>query len=116
MSSDDDRGYVHRPGDADSRPSTGDDATGAAAATGEDPTTSEATATAPGFGSRGWVLVGVLVGCTLVVPGIIYLRPGILAAVGIPYIASLLVLPLLPAAALGLTAVWAMTAATRGEE
>ena len=116
MSSDDDRGYVHRPGDADSRPSAGDEATGATAGTGEGPATGGDAATAPGFGSRGWVLVGVLVACTLVVPGIIYLRPGILAAVGIPYVASLLVLPLLPAVALGLTAVWAMTAATGSDE
>jgi hypothetical protein len=111
VSSDDDRGYVHRPGDADGRPSTGDETSEAAAESPEPSGTEPA-----GFGSRGWVLVGVLVVCTLVVPGVIYLRPGILAAVGIPYVASLLVLPLLPAAVLGLTAVWAMTAATRGEE
>ncbi|RLM57652.1 hypothetical protein DVK02_05730 [Halobellus sp. Atlit-31R] len=64
---------------------------------------------------HGWVLVGVLVVCTLVVPGVIYIRPGILSAVGIPYIVSLLILPLVPAAALGLTAVWAMTAATNDD-
>jgi hypothetical protein len=96
--SSDDEGYVHRPGEAEANePPDGD-----AAATGED-----------GFGARGWVLVAVLAVCTLVVPGIIYVRPGILSAVGIPYIASLLVLPLLPAAALGLTAVWAMAATNR---
>ncbi|MFB6091795.1 MAG: hypothetical protein ABEK02_02165 [Haloquadratum sp.] len=94
MSADDER-YVHRPDDAGS---------------------SAESAETAGVGSRGWVLVAVLVVCLLAVPGVIYLRPGILAAVGIPYLASLLVLPLLPAAALGLTAVWAMAAATRDDE
>ncbi len=118
MSSDDD-GYVHRPGDGDEGIAA-ESGTPAAAADDDAPTApadaSVASAATPaGFGSRGWVLVGVLVVCMLVVPGIIYLRPGILSAVGIPYIASLLVLPLLPALVLGLTAVWAMTAATRGD-
>lgn len=98
--SSDDEGYVHRPGGGETT------ASGASADTEAEP---------DGFGMRGWVLVGVLVVCTLVVPGIIYIRPGILSAIGIPYIASLLVLPLVPAAALGLTAVWAMTAATKNE-
>lgn len=98
----DEGGYVHRPGAVD-----GDSD---AAATGSE--------TSPGAGAgggavdtRGWVLVAVLVVCLLVVPGIIYVRPAVLSAVGIPYLASLLVLPLLPAAILGLTAVWAMAAA-----
>jgi hypothetical protein len=92
----DDEGYVHRPEGAE--------------------TESDADTTDDGFGVRGWVLIAVLVVCLLVVPGIIYVRPGLLSAVGIPYVASLLVLPLLPAAALGLTAVWAMTAATTDDE
>jgi hypothetical protein len=99
--SSDDGGYVHRPGE------TGTDA--------ED-REPEPTVDSDGFGARGWVLVSVLVVCLLIVPGIIYVRPGILSAIGIPYIASLLVLPLLPAAVLGLTAVWAMTAATNDGE
>lgn len=107
MSSDD--GYVHRPGEEDLAAETADREARSAEA-------GPSTEGAPeGFGSRGWVLVAVLVVCTLVIPGIIYLRPAVLSAVGIPYIASLLVLPLLPAVILGLTAVWAMTAATRGE-
>jgi hypothetical protein len=112
VSSDDDRGYVHRPGEDD--PETGM-ANGDAGTAAADPSETPAVES-DGFGSRGWVLVGVLVLCTLVVPGIIYLRPGILSAIGIPYIASLLVLPLLPAAVLGITAVWAMTAATKKEK
>jgi cytochrome b subunit of formate dehydrogenase len=98
--SSDDGGYVHRPTDSES--------------TTEAPE-SESEADSDGFGVRGWVLVAVLVVCLLIVPGVIYVRPGILSAVGIPYIASLLVLPLLPAVVLGLTAVWSMTAATDDE-
>ncbi|MFB6090596.1 MAG: hypothetical protein ABEJ97_06005 [Halobellus sp.] len=96
--SSDDEGYVHRPGAVDG---------------GGDAAAAEGAAEPDGgdFGTRGWVLISVLLVCLLVVPGVIYVRPGILSAVGIPYIASLLVLPLLPAAALGLTAVWAMAAA-----
>ena len=94
-SEDDSGGYVHRPGGAPAN-DTGDDAESA------------------GFGTRGWGLVGVLVLCTLVVPGIIYLDPSAFAAVGVPYTVALLVLPLLPAGILGLTAVWSMTGATRG--
>ena len=107
--SSDDSGYVHRPGELGDEPAGADDDADddAVESPGSDP---------QGFGARGWVLVGVLAACTLVVPGIIYLRPGILSAVGIPYIASLLILPLAPAVALGLTAVWAMTAATGGEQ
>lgn len=123
--SSDDEGYVHRPGEVgdDAPDPAGGDAADdvgeadtaaerAEAAAGE--ASGAATTDAAGFGSRGWVLVAVLAACTLVVPGVIYVRPGILSTVGIPYIASLLVLPLLPAVALGLTAVWAMTAATKG--
>ena len=99
--SSDDAGYVHRPGERDT----------AANASSSDP-----EPVADGFGTRGWVLVAVLAACFLVIPGVIYVRPGILSALGVPYLVSLLVLPLLPAAALGLTAVWAMTAATHGDE
>lgn len=109
--SSDDEGYVHRPGDVESgAPEAASDDTAPEPVGGADSGDAEPA----GFGARGWVLVAVLAVCTLVVPGVIYVRPGILSAVGIPYIASLLVLPLLPAVVLGLTAVWAMTAATRG--
>lgn len=100
-------GYVHRPGDDGA---AGDGTNPNATPGGQSP-----DADTDGFGARGWVLVAVLAACTLVIPGVIYVRPGVLSAIGIPYIVSLLVLPLLPAAALGLTAVWAMTAAKGGE-
>jgi hypothetical protein len=89
-------GYVHRP-----------DGTAGSDAGREEPEPA-------GFGTRGWGLVAVLVLCTLVVPGIIYLDPSVFASVGIPYTVALLVLPLLPAGILGLTAVWSMTGATKG--
>jgi hypothetical protein len=89
----DDGGYVHRPeGTATEEPPDRD-----------------------GAGVRGWILVGTLVVCTLVVPGLIYLRPAFLSALGVPYVTALLALPLLPAVVLGLTAVWAMTGVT-GED
>ena len=107
MSSEDERG-VHRPDGGRDDASRADDAV-------ESPEAAARAEAPDGFGSRGWVRVAVLAVCTLFVPGVIYVRPGILSAVGIPYIASLLVLPLVPAVALGLVAVWAMTAATGGE-
>ncbi len=110
--SSDDTGYVHRPGDGDASAGAAIDS----GARGSEAASDAEDASTDGFGARGWVLVGVLVLCTLVIPGVIYVRPGVLSAIGIPYIVSLLVLPLLPAAALGLTAVWAMTVATHGEE
>ncbi|WP_311171645.1 hypothetical protein [Halobellus ordinarius] len=111
--SSDDEGYVHRPGEAESvETAAGERGAAGGPAASKETAASEETPQ-NGFGARGWVLVAVLAVCTLVVPGIIYVRPGILSALGIPYIASLLVLPLLPAAALGLTAVWAMAATNR---
>ncbi len=107
----DDGGYVHRPGESGAAGIDDDAEASAGSSAGDAP-----GPTPDGFGARGWVLVGVLAACTIVIPGIIYVRPGLLAAVGIPYIASLLVLPLVPAAALGVVAVWAMTAATHDGE
>jgi hypothetical protein len=87
-SGDGDGGYVHREGEA-------------------------ADADAPaGFGRRGWILVGVVVLGTLVVPGVIYLYPAAPADAGLPFLAAMLVLPMLPAVLFGAAAVWSMTAAT----
>lgn len=105
--SSEEEGYVHRPGD---------EGVDAETRTDDERGTGDVSPGTDGLGSRGWVLVAVLTVCTLVIPGIIYVRPGILSALGVPYIASLLVLPLLPAAALGLTAVWAMAAARERSE
>lgn len=66
-----------------------------------------------GFGTRGWALVGIVVLSTLVVPGVVYLLPRLLGTVGVPYIVALLVLPMVPAVLLGLTAVWSMAASGR---
>ena len=64
-----------------------------------------------GFDRHGWVLVAGVVACFLVVPGLIYLRPAIPAAAGLPFFATFLILPLVPAVLLGLLAVWSMRAA-----
>ncbi|ERG95258.1 hypothetical protein [Haloquadratum walsbyi] len=58
-----------------------------------------------GFGTHGWILVGSVLVCLVINPGVIYIQSSILATVGIPYLVSLLILPLAPAAALGLIAV-----------
>lgn len=57
------------------------------------------------FGWRGWVLVGVILFAFVVAPvAIVLYPPG-----GSNYLFALIVLPLLPAVLLGLTAVWATT-------
>jgi hypothetical protein len=87
--------YVHRPGDTD-------------------PIVGANEPEATGFGSRGWVLVGVVALCFVGIPGAIYLVPSLPALAGLPYLAAMLALPMIPAVLLGLVAVWSMTAATRG--
>ena len=64
-----------------------------------------------GFGQQGWLLVAGVVGCLLLLPGVIYLRPATPAAAGLPFFATFLVLPLVPAVLLELLAVWSMRAA-----
>lgn len=81
-----------------------------------DPDTGRETAFAdpepPGFGRRGWLLVAAVVAATLVLPGLVYALPTLPADAGLPFLVAALVLPMLPAVALGLVAVWSMTAAT----
>ena len=84
-------GYVHRP--AAETPSN---------ATADDDVADATT------GIRGWVLVGVVVTCFLVVPVVIYLRPAVPGQFGLTFLAAMLALPMLPALILGLTAVWSM--------
>jgi cytochrome b subunit of formate dehydrogenase len=102
-----DGGYVHVPGTESGGESDGEPST-----TGEPPTTGEPEA--DGFGRKGWALTAVLFTCVLVIPGIIYLYPYAAGWFGLPFFATYLALPLVPALLLGLVAVWSMTAATRG--
>jgi cytochrome b subunit of formate dehydrogenase len=96
-----DGGYVHVPeSDADAEPSV------AERSVDEEPA-------ADGFGPKGWALTAVLFTCVLVIPGIIYLYPYAAGWFGLPFFATYLALPLVPAVLLGLVAVWSMTAATR---
>ena len=67
-----------------------------------------------GFGRKGWALTAVLFCCVLVIPGIIYVYPYAAGALGFPFLATFLALPLVPALLLGLVAVWTMTAASDG--
>jgi hypothetical protein len=87
VSSDD--GYVHTPESGDSA---------ATAAADEPSTVSE---------YRGTVLVVAVAVATLVIPGIIYLYPALLAD-RVPFLVAMLALPFIPAVLLGLVAVWSM--------
>ena len=101
--------YVHRPGESDT-----DDTVGTGGSD-RDITVGANEPDPQGFGRRGWILVGVVGLCFLVIPGAVYLVPSLPAMAGLPYIAAMLALPMLPALLLGLVAVWSMTAATRGD-
>ncbi|MFC7079592.1 hypothetical protein [Halorussus caseinilyticus] len=87
--------YTHRPGQVeDGRESDGDDETvanpGAPIERGREE-----------WDWRGWVLVGVIVTCFLVVPATILFLPPVR-----PFKFAYLVLPMIPAILLGATAVW----------
>lgn len=94
MSSDDGQ-YVHDPA------TLRDDEDGESSTTDPGPHRSDDHTGREEFGTRGWVLVGVLVVCLFVVPGVILVRPP-----GLPWEVSLLVFPLLPALLLGGAAIW----------
>lgn len=103
-------GYVHVPdGESGERPA------------GEEPAASGSDAgpvdagepEGDGFGREGWALTAVLFLCAIVIPGVIYLYPYAAGWFGLPFFATYLALPLVPAVLLGLVAVWSMTAATR---
>jgi len=70
---------------------------------------------ADGFGAKGWALTAVLFVSVVVIPGIIYVYPYAAGGLGFTFFATYLALPLVPAALLGLVAVWSMTAATADE-
>ena len=80
-----DEGYVHTPDAADD----GDDAAGESG------------------GPSGWLLVGVVTLATLVIPGLIYIYPTVLAD-HVPFLVAMLALPFIPALLLGGVGVWAM--------
>lgn len=98
MTSSDDSGYVHDPAafdeDGERSASEGD-------ATDFDVDTAAADRE---FDWRGWVVVGMIVVTFVLAPLAIYLWP-----IGAGYHFSLVVLPLVPAVLLAITAVWATT-------
>ncbi|WP_321169019.1 hypothetical protein [Halorubrum sp. CBA1125] len=111
---DGDAGYVHTPetdsgeaGPTDTRPGE----SGRTATAEPDAAVSESQV--DGFGRKGWALTAVLFTCVLIIPGIIYVYPYAAGSFGFTFFATYLALPLVPAALLGLVAVWSMTAATR---
>ncbi|KPN32160.1 hypothetical protein SY89_02920 [Halolamina pelagica] len=84
----DDGGYVHTPGGVD-----GVDAADDAESEADGPT--------------GWILVGAITLATLVIPGVIYVYPTLLAD-HVPFLVAMLALPFIPALLLGVVGVWAM--------
>ncbi len=95
MTSSDDGGYVHDPATFDDDSSDGD-----TSAHDRHPDDVDRE-----FDWRGWVLVGVIFIALIVAPvGILLVPPD--ASI---YRTALIVLPLFPALALALTAVWATT-------
>jgi len=75
-----------------------------------DPRPHQAPPSESGFDWRGWLLVGAIVVCFLVVPGVILYLPqaeGFIASLGLTLRDAYLVLPLIPALGLGVLAVWA---------
>jgi hypothetical protein len=121
VSSETEEGYVHRPGEDDEDATASVEAVGAEGRSTPDaapPGASADGASLPGpeptgFGDRGWVLVATVVLAFLVIPGIIYLRPALPGEAGVPFIVAMLILPLVPAVLLGLTAVWSMRESRR---
>lgn len=103
-----DGGYVHVPED------DGGESEGAAGPEASASATDEPTA--DGFGREGWALTAAIFVCALVIPGIIYVYPYAAGWFGLPFFATYLALPLVPALLLGLVAVWSMTAATADSE
>ena len=116
MSSETEEGYVHRPSEdgsgtvsEDEPTEEGADSSGQSGGDGATLPGSEPD----GFGDRGWVLVASVVLAFLVIPGIIYLRPALPGEAGVPFVVAMLILPLVPAVLLGVTAVWSMAASRR---
>lgn len=104
-SSSDDGGYVHDPGAFDEggqRRGSGADAGADGPSDGVDDPAHPAAADRE-FDWRGWILVGVIVFAFIVAPATIILLPPA------EYLFGLIVLPLVPALLLAITAVWATT-------
>jgi hypothetical protein len=57
------------------------------------------------FGRQGWLLVAAIVVAFLVIPGVIYLN--VVGVLAFPFRVAFLALPMLPAVALAVIAVWA---------
>jgi len=84
----DDGGYVHTPGGLDGADAPDDESEGDG-------------------GPSGWILVGAITLATLVIPGVIYVYPTLLAD-HVPFMVAMLALPFVPALLLGIVGVWAM--------
>jgi hypothetical protein len=61
------------------------------------------------FDWRGWLLVGAIAVCFLVIPGVILAYPYVGRQLGVPFYHTYLALPMIPAVVLAVLAVWATT-------
>ena len=113
MSSDDDGGYVHRPGQGretdDNDSHAGETGGGSGAEASETVRSPEPD---DDLGRFGWALVAVVAAAFLGIPGVIYLFPAGPQS-GLPFLVAMLALPFAPAVLLGVVAVW--TAVADGE-
>ncbi|GAB7095697.1 hypothetical protein JCM30237_28510 [Halolamina litorea] len=73
----------------------------------EDPADDASADETESGGPSGPLLVGVVTLATLVIPGVIYLYPTLLAD-HVPFLVAMLALPFIPALLLGGMGVWAM--------
>ncbi|WP_265110247.1 hypothetical protein [Halosolutus halophilus] len=109
MTSSDDSGYVHDPSAFDDEPrrESADDSPAAGSAAADDRVhgSPHPEAADREFDWRGWTLVAVIVFAFVVAPATILLVP----PSGEGYRFALLILPLVPAVLLAVTAVWATT-------
>jgi hypothetical protein len=112
VSSDDDGGYVHRPGQG--RETDDDGRVEAEPTDAASPDETGVTTPEPddSLGRFGWALVTVVAVAFLGIPGVIYLFPAGPQS-GLPFLVAMLALPFAPALLLGVVAVW--TAVTDGD-
>jgi hypothetical protein len=111
VSSDDDGGYVHRPGQG--RDADGDGRAGEDDVSDVDEPGVRSPEPDDDLGRFGWALVAVVAAAFLVIPGVIYVFPTGPQS-GLPFLVAMLALPFAPALLLGVVAVW--TAVADGDE
>ncbi len=109
-----DQSDVSKSSEGDSSTATQND--GSVGLSAEGSKSESGSSDTPGFGRSGWVLTAALVSCMLLIPGILYFYPYVMASTGVTFFAAYIALPFVPALVLGAIAVWSMTGATSGTQ